>query len=181
MEIITTPNPLLLKKSTEVQKIDKKIKDLIAEMKVTLAHTFDPKGVGLAAPQIGVNIRIFIAKPTDESPHLICINPKIIKVDEVPKVTTKSTRRKSLLEGCLSIPTIWGPVERAKSVTLEYLDENGKSHQKTFKGFIATVIQHEVDHLDGVLFTKRNIEQGQKLYRSYKNAEGEDEFDEIKV
>jgi len=181
MEIITTPNPLLIKQSVPVTKIDKKIKDLLEEMKVTLLHTYDPKGVGLAAPQVGVNLRIFMAKPTDESPHLICINPKIIKVDELPNITNKTSRKKSLLEGCLSIPTIWGPVERSKSVTLEYLDENGTRHQKTFKGFIATVIQHEVDHLDGILFTKRNIEQGQKLYRSSKNENGEDEFDEMKV
>lgn len=181
MEIITTPNPLLTQPSQEVVKVDKKIKALIDEMKVTLANTVDPKGVGLAAPQVGVNLRLFIAKPTDESPHLICINPKIIKVEGLPKVTKKATRRKSLLEGCLSIPTIWGPVERAKTVTIEYIDENGNNHHRIFKGFLATVIQHEIDHLDGVLFTKRNIEQSQKLYRSYKNESGEDEFDEMKM
>lgn len=181
MEIITTPNPLLTRISTPVPKIDKKIQNLISEMKTTLSATFDPKGVGLAAPQVGVNLRIFIAKPTEASPHIICVNPKIVSSEDPPSRPGKPTRRKSLLEGCLSIPTIWGPVERAKTLTVEYLDENGGSRKRKFKGFLATVIQHEIDHLDGILFTKRNIEQGQKLYRSYKNANGEDEFEEITV
>lgn len=174
--IITTPNPILLQQSTDIKKVDAKIREIVEKMKVTLDHTTDPKGVGLAAPQVGLSLNLFLAKPTDNSKHVVFINPKVIAEDE-----NEAKLKKSLLEGCLSIPTIWGKVKRKKEITLEYLDETGKLHQRKFKGFLATIIQHEIDHLNGVLFTKRTLEQGEKLYRSYKNDKGEEEFEEIKV
>lgn len=153
-------------------------------MKKTLDKTTDPKGVGLAAPQVGKSLRIFIAKPTDNSKILVFINPEIIErsleVDYVKrprKDTSKKASKK--LEGCLSLPTIWGPVLRASSLTLNFLDEHGKSHTKPFKNFMATIIQHEIDHLEGILFPKRVLEQKGTLYKSSKNKKGEDEFEEV--
>jgi len=79
----------------------------------------------------------------------------------------------------LSLVNIWGEVERSPEITLEYLDESGKSHNRKFSGFMATIIQHEVDHLNGILFPKRVLEQNGTLYQSSKNAKGEDEFEEL--
>ena len=192
--IVTTPNTILVKKSDKVEKFDKKLKNLVSQMEETLLATTDPKGVGLAAPQVGVSLRIFQIKPTEKSKVLTFINPEI-----VPSLTTAVSAEASqpgslanarsapknskgkLLEGCLSIPNIWGNVTRKKEVTVKWQDENGKEYIKSFKGFSATIIQHELDHLNGILFTKHVLEQKEQLYRSHKNENGEDEFEEINV
>jgi peptide deformylase len=72
-------------------------------------------------------------------------------------------------------------VERSPEIFVEFLDETGKLHKRKFTGFMATVIQHEVDHLNGTLFPKRVLEQGGTLYESKKNAKGEDEFEELRI
>ncbi|MBF8249755.1 MAG: peptide deformylase, peptide deformylase [Candidatus Levybacteria bacterium] len=185
IKIVTAPNPALSNIAKPVLRIDVSVVKIVEEMKKTLAATTDPKGVGLAAPQIGKSLRIFIAKPTDESKILVFINPEIIerssKVDYVkrPKKAGKKSSKK--LEGCLSLPNIWGPVLRASSLTLSYLDEQGKHHEQKFADFLATIVQHEMDHLDGVLFPKRVLEQKGILYKSSKNAKGEDEFEKIEI
>lgn len=177
LEIITTPNPVLIKSSEEVKRFDKKLHQIIEQMKETLDASVDPIGVGLAAPQVGISLRIFIAKPKEGGKHIIFVNPTIVSSadGQLPQ------KQKRLLEGCLSIPTIWGRVKRKKEITLEYQDEKGNKHTKSFKGFIAIIIQHETDHLDGILFTKHALEQGERLYKSHKNEEGKEEFDEVKV
>lgn len=180
MEIITTPNPALLKTAEPIKKFDKKLLELIEEMDKTLKATYDPVGVGLAAPQVGLNIRLFITKHTEKGKTVIFANPVIISSVEAKKAVRGKTKKK-FFEGCLSIPNIWGDVTRKKETTLSYQDEKGTRFQKSFSGFLATIIQHEIDHLDGNLFTKRVMEQGEQLYRSFKNAEGEDEFEEIKI
>ncbi|KKS90006.1 MAG: hypothetical protein A3G66_04420 [Candidatus Levybacteria bacterium RIFCSPLOWO2_12_FULL_39_17] len=201
LKIIVTPSPILLKKSEPVLKFDKKLKEVIAEMSEALDATVDPKGVGLAAPQVGVSKRIFLAKPDEKKRGLVFVNPEIIEAQgmavpafsnsekiEYMKASSKGrlssgqkNSKKKLLEGCLSIPNIWGNVCRKKVIKISYRDENGKEHVKDFRGFSAIVIQHELDHLDGILFTKHVIEQGEQLYRSYKNEKGEDEFEEIEI
>jgi peptide deformylase len=181
LKILTTPNPKLLEKSEPVVRFDNKLKKEILEMKKTLSATRDPIGVGLAAPQVGILKRIFLAKPKDKAQ--VFINPKIHEFTNSPKIESKKPVRsnKRLLEGCLSIPNIWGNVARKKEIKLAYQDEKGNVHVETFKGFLAIIIQHELDHLDGVLFTKHVMAQGEQLYRSYKNKKGEDEFEEIKI
>lgn len=167
-------------------------------MKKTLLGTTDPKGVGLAAPQVGKSLRIFLAKPTDKSEILVFINPEIIKINTDRKqIGTDKNQRKSVLksvkiksaskklEGCLSLPNIWGPVLRAQSLTLRYqlIINNRKliTKTRTFSGFMATIIQHETDHLNGILFPKRVLEQKGTLYKSHKNKKNEDEFEEIEI
>lgn len=189
LKILVTPNPKLLEKSLLVVKFDRKLAKEISEMKKTLSATRDPIGVGLAAPQVGILKRMFLAKPKDKT--LVFINPEILESsgEEIPNFTNSpkieakkpKSSKKKLLEGCLSIPSIWGNVARKKDIKLKYQDEKGNIHIENLKGFPAVIIQHEIDHLDGVLFTKHVIEQGEQLYRSYKNEEGEDEFEEIKV
>ncbi|HMS22910.1 MAG TPA: peptide deformylase [Candidatus Levybacteria bacterium] len=183
--IVVTPNPILIKKTQKVTQFDKKLDDILEQMEETLRATTDPVGVGLAAPQVGLSLAIFQMKPTDDSPVKNFINPVIIPKPHtkglINTTEKKKPRKGKLLEGCLSIPNIWGHVTREKNVTLEWQDEKGKKHKKYFTGFPAVIIQHEMDHLQGLLFTKHVIEQGGKLYKSHKNAEGEDEFDEVKL
>lgn len=191
-KIIVTPSLELLKKSSPVTKFDKKLAQIISGMKQTLNATVDPVGVGLAAPQIGVLKRIFLSKPADVGEIMVFINPEIVKTgneQEIPnftnspKIEAKKPKKSKgrLLEGCLSLPNIWGNVSRKKKITLKYQDEKGLKYLEVFSSFPAIIIQHELDHLDGILFTKHVLEQAEQLYRSYKNEKGEDEFEEIEV
>lgn len=178
-KIITTPHPTLTQVASEVKQFDKKLLQIIEEMKQTLDATVDPEGVGLAAPQVDKSLQLFLAKPKKEGPTAIFINPHILERTEAKK--SKKTSKKEMLEGCLSIPNIWGNVTRSSTVTLAYQDEKGEKHTETFNGFMATIIQHEVDHLNGILFTKHVLEQKNPLYKSHKDDNGEDVFEEIKI
>jgi len=183
LKIVTVPNTILSSPTIPVTEIDSNIKKIVADMEKVLIAQDDPPGVGLAANQVGLDLSIFLVKPTEKSKTKIFINPKIIKIVEsvesvksVKSVTgstdstdltdsTKKKRNKVKLEGCLSIPRIWGPVKRAEKVLLKYQDISGKKYEKWFSGFEATIIQHEVDHLNGVVFTQRSVEQKGQLYR----------------
>ena len=175
LKIVTVPNPVLSSPTKPVAKIDDSVKKLVAEMKETLEAQSDPQGVGLAANQIGLNLSLFIIKKNPKAKIAVFINPKILK-----KVEKKLRRKKRLpvkLEGCLSIPRIWGPVKRAGKISLEYQDLSGKTKKEWFFGFMATIIQHEIDHLEGVVFTQRSLEQKAPLYKEVggklKPVEGE--------
>jgi peptide deformylase len=186
IKIVTAPNPVLFSKAKPISKVNSSVLSVVNQMKKALLKTTDPKGVGLAAPQIGKSLRIFIAKPTDDSEISVFINPEIIQRsserDYIKRPKKKSGKKNSKkLEGCLSIPTIWGPVLRNSSITLSYLDEKGKQHEQKFSNFLATIVQHEMDHLEGVLFPKRVLEQKGILYKSHKNEKNEDEFEEIEI
>lgn len=184
LKIVQAPEPVLAQQAKPVEKIDKSIKHLLKEMELTLAAAKDPEGVGLAAPQIGKSLQIFIVKDSPTSPLMTFINPEVIAFkDPEIELTENDEEKKSgvQLEGCLSLYNIWGVVKRHAEVELSYLDENGERHQKTFNGFMATIIQHEFDHLNGILFTKRVIEQKNPMYQSVKNKKGEIEFEEIEI
>lgn len=168
LKIVTAPNKILTAPVKPVKKIDKKIEKLIKEMSQTLIAQKDPLGVGLAAPQVGFNLSLFIIRPTKNSSIEVFINPKIIeKIEE--KEIKKKKEKKVKLEGCLSVPKIWGKVKRARKILLEYQDLNGNTKTQWFSGFKAIIIQHEIDHLKGILFTQRVIEQKQKLYQEKDN------------
>ena len=188
LPMIIAPNEVLAQIAKPVGKIDASIKKLIDEMKETLDKTRDPEGVGLAAPQIGKSLQIFVTKPTRNAHHEVYINP-VVTLNDTPlrqgfAGQAKRRREKAdgtKLEGCLSIPTIWGPVKRAESVSITYLDETGKQKTEAVGGFKATILQHEYDHLHGILFPKRILEQKGKIYKSSKNEKGEDVFEEIEL
>ena len=185
--IITVPNPILNTPAKPVGIIDKKIKQIIQQMKDDLVYKKNPKGVGLAATQIGVSLRIFITKPAETSPMEVFINPEIIWKSkdlaeiERPKDSKPSLRKERKLEGCLSIPNVWGYLKRPKIVKLSYMDEDSKTHEKEFSGFMATIVQHETDHINGILFTQRVLEQKQKLYNIEEDDDGEEELVEIEL
>ena len=179
LQIVTAPNEVLSQVTKPVLKIDAAIKKLIADMKETLDKTRDPEGVGLAAPQVGKSLQIFIVKSTRNAPHEVYINPSITFVGKVRK--TAKEKEGTKLEGCLSLPTIWGPVQRSTKITVTYLDEEGRKKTEEVSGFKATILQHEYDHLQGILFPKRILEQKGKMYKSSKNEKGEDVFEEIEL
>lgn len=187
MKIVTAPNPVLSLEAKPIIKIDSQIQKIIKEMKVTLSAASDPEGVGLASPQIGESLRMFIAKPSPKGKVMVFINPQILGMAKASKTFTKKRKvgkkKKQVqkLEGCLSLKDIWGTVLRSPKVTLSYQDETGKRQTKEFKDFLATIIQHEYDHLNGILFPKRVLEQKGKLYKSSKDEEGEDIFEEIEI
>ena len=186
--IVTTPNKILLGTAKPVTNFDKKLKNILMGMAETLITTSDPIGVGLAAPQVGLALRIFQMKPTEKSKVTSFINPVIVSISKEDskevRHSGKITQQKSnnrLLEGCLSLPNIWGNVTRKKELTLSFQDENGNKLKQTFSGFPAIIIQHEVDHLNGILFTKRVMDQKEKLFKSHKDEKREDVFEEIKL
>lgn len=183
LKIVQAPNEVLSQNAKEVKQINKSIKNLLHEMEIALDAAKDPEGVGLAAPQVGKSLQIFIVRQTPKSPLLTFINPKIEKFFDSPTAPTSQTPAKKKngvqLEGCLSLKDIWGVVKRHHGVELSYQDETGKKHNRKFDGFLATIIQHEYDHLQGTLFPKRVLEQKNQLYHSKKNSEGETEFEEM--
>lgn len=176
--IVVVPHSVLTTSAKPVTSFDIRLARLVAEMKKTLFATKNPKGVGLAAPQIGESYRIFVTRPKETATIRVFINPHIIsatgETDGVPERTNK-------LEGCLSIPNIWGKVKRNQSLVLHYQDEKGKTHKEAFTGFLATIIQHEVDHVDGILFTQRVLTQHGKLYQATKDTQGKEVLEEISV
>lgn len=164
LKIVQVPNPVLTTPSKPVPKVDGKIKKLIKQMTETLDAQIDPQGVGLAAPQVGVGLTLFIMKPTPKSPTEAFINPRIIEVKQTDKPKKKKKDSESL-EGCLSIPKFWSPLHRPQEVALEYTDIEGNLQTRIFKDFDAVIVQHEVDHLEGILFTQRALEQNSQLYQ----------------
>ncbi len=172
LKIVTAPNDILSLPAKPVINFDNSLKKLVKEMEKTLLAQKDPKGVGLAAPQVGESLAVFIMKAYPQSSLDVFINPKILSTytqakkseNKPPKQSQKKTKQKKILEGCLSIPKIWSPIKRADKVLLQYQDLTGAVGQKWFSGFEAVIIQHEVDHLNGILFTQRALEQKIPLY-----------------
>ncbi|MBI2621838.1 MAG: peptide deformylase [Candidatus Levybacteria bacterium] len=184
-EILTAPSPVLsqISKTYIFQKNDRVLPTLLSQMEEALLAASDPKGVGLAAPQIGKSLTIFMIKPTEKSKISVFINPKILdsQTPNPPNLPNRPKKRIRKLEGCLSLPNIWGEVLRSPSVTLEFQTPNGRNQTKKFTGFMATIIQHEIDHLEGILFPRRVLEQKGRLYKSHKNKKGENIFEELKI
>lgn len=167
-------DPVLRANAKRVAKVDKKIKQLIADMKETLLVQDDPEGIGLAAPQVGKSLALFIVNY--EKLKRVVINPKILNIAKQPSAAKKISKSGKTLEGCLSLPHFYGPIKRANEITIEYQNENGDKVQEKFKGFPAHIIQHEIDHLNGTLFVDHILEQEAPLYK----FDGED-FEEVEI
>lgn len=146
LKIVKDPDPVLRKKAVKLRKADEGIRKLAEDMFETM---LDAPGVGLAAPQIGRSIRLITVHiPADEEDgieetNLILLNPEIVK----------SNGEQTGAEGCLSMPGIAGNVTRAWNVTVKAIDMSNKPLRIKAKGYLAVALQHEIDHLDGILFT----------------------------
>lgn len=136
---------VLEKKCKEVLFMDDRTKDLIGDMIDTLNAHANMKAVGIAAPQVGILKKIIVIKLQNSDP-MVFINPKIVE----------SSGEQTGPEGCLSIPGYSGMVVRPERITLKYMDTNMNEKEINADGFLARVICHEVDHLDGILYTKAN-------------------------
>jgi peptide deformylase len=165
--IVTVPDPVLRQVAKPVEKIDKRILDIIRGMTRALLTAKDPEGIGLAAPQIGIPLRMFLARPDLKSPPLLFINPEIIKYSQRQQAPET---KKGVYEGCLSIPHHYSPIHRSMSVTVRYQTVDTAhgsqltTHTRVFTGLIAHIIQHETDHLNGILFIDHVLAQNSKLY-----------------
>jgi peptide deformylase len=141
-EIRTLPDPVLRKKAKKVSAIDRSIKKLIKDMAETL-HAEEGR-VGLAAPQVGVSLKITVIGLPDEE-DIILINPEIVR----------RKGRRLVSEGCLSIPGYVGQLYRAEIVTAKGLDGQGKPVRIKGEGLLAQALEHEIDHLNGILYIDR--------------------------
>lgn len=141
--LIILPDPLLRQASKPIERIDTETQRLADDMLETM---YDAPGIGLAAIQIGVPRRMLVidvSREGEEKTPLVFINPEIV---------TSSDDRSVYEEGCLSIPDYYAEVERPARVTVKYLDRDGKEQLTEAEGLLATCVQHEIDHLNGVLF-----------------------------
>ncbi len=175
--IVKIPNTVLSTPVQPVTSFDKKLKKIISDMKTTLLHAENPKGVGLAATQVGIPLAIFLTRPKEKDAIRVFINPNIISRDD-PKPNADKTNQ---LEGCLSIPGVWGTVNRSPKLTISYQDEHGTKSEEQCSGFLATIIQHEIDHLQGVLFTQRVLEQKNKFYQTTTDEQGKEVLEEVTI
>lgn len=131
-------NPILRQKTQLIVKVNEDILNLIKEMMETMTNT---NGVGLSANQVGKNIRLFIVNH-ELSKKYVFINPEIIKISKKSEIVE---------EGCLSLPNIYIPIKRAKSIKIKAIDENNKQFKLKANRLLARAIQHEMDHLNGIL------------------------------
>ena len=166
-KIVTTDDRILRKRAKPVKKIDRKIKNVIQDLKDTLVAQKDPEGVGLAAPQIGKSLQIFAMIKKNKELKIV-INPEIIEVSK------KENEEPEAMEGCLSIPHYYGPLTRPEAIKIKYLNEKEEKVEESFKGFDAQIVQHEIDHLKGKLFVDKLLEQKKPLYKFTNEGEWEE-------
>jgi peptide deformylase len=142
------PDPLLRQISTPVEKVDDDVRALIADMFETM---YDAPGIGLAAIQVGVSKRILVIdlqEPKEEGGEPV----KDPRVFINPEILQSSDQDVPYTEGCLSVPDQYAEVDRPDRIRARWLDEQGKAHEEEIEGLLATCLQHEMDHLEGVLF-----------------------------
>ena len=172
LPIVGYGDPILKKKAQIVEKNYPDLKSLISDMFETMYHA---SGVGLAAPQIGESIRLFIIdtsafdnKDFQETSGFKTATLKKVFIN--PEIINESGEAKPFEEGWLSIPNVRETINRKSKIKLSYFDENFVHHQESFNGIIARVIQHEFDHIEGVLFTDKVSPFKKKLIKGKLNS-----------
>lgn len=158
LPIVAYGDPVLRKKATDISKDYPNLDTLLENMFETMYNAY---GVGLAAPQIGLSIRLFVidTTPFAEDEELSAEDKNALKdfkrVFINAKITAEEGEEWAFNEGCLSIPDVREDVLRQPKITIEYVDENFNPHTETYEGLVARVIQHEYDHIEGILFTDK--------------------------
>jgi peptide deformylase len=141
--ILTIPDPILRKKASSIERVDDELRRLADDM---LATMYDAPGIGLAAPQIGISRRLVVMDPAkDDAPKtpIVMVNPEILERSEEMRLHE---------EGCLSIPDVTAEVERPALIRVAFIDREGKPQEMELEGIWSTLVQHEIDHLNGILF-----------------------------
>lgn len=201
MQVIHAPDPRLRIQTKPVKKITPGTLQTLKEM-IKLTQTFkDPEGVGLAATQVGLDQAFFVARlheskkipravgiasgdvrpsePSQQKSRWVDYEKEFVSIIN-PRIFFFSKKTKTYFEGCLSIPTIWGQVKRHISIKVSFQDIKGNQITKTLKGIPAWIFQHEVDHLNGILFSERVLQQKGQFYKfTGKDKAGTDIFEEI--
>lgn len=149
MQIVYVPDPVLRRKAHKVTEFGKEFQTLVDNMIETLREA---PGVGLAAPQVGLSERLIVVEYGDDEDETV---PKKLFVVANPEITFKSEEMVSGLEGCLSVPDLIGEVDRHVKIEVKGLNRHGKPVKIKAEDWIARIFQHEIDHLDGILFTDR--------------------------
>ncbi len=169
LPIVAYGDPILRKETEEITKEYPKLDSLIENMFETM---YEARGIGLAAPQIGVPVRLFIvdATPFEDDEDFTEEEQKFVstfkKVFINAKILEESGDEWAFNEGCLSIPDVREDVFRQPNIVIEYQDENFKKHKETFSGIVARIIQHEYDHIEGILFTDKLSPLKKRLIKS---------------
>lgn len=166
--IIALPDSKLRQRSQEVNSFDEALSRLISDLADILEAQTDPPGLGLSAVQIGILKRVFVAKIRNKTRHFV--NPKILKF---------SKKEAAYLEGCFSVPALYGHVIRPAEIDLEAFNKQGQKTAAHWKGLAARVIQHEIDHLNGILFIDHIHNQNGKLFRVETTKDGKEQLVEI--
>jgi peptide deformylase len=146
LEIVSHPHPALRWKSREVTRIDAELREMVQQM---FGLMYAARGIGLAANQVALPYRLFVMNPTGDSEQ-----PDQEQVFLNPQITRRNGSEEDE-EGCLSLPEIYGPVTRATRIVVDAFDLSGRQFQQELEDLPARVVQHEYDHLDGILFTDR--------------------------
>jgi peptide deformylase len=164
--IITLPDPILRQTARPIERVDADLRRLIDDM---LATMYDAPGIGLAAPQIGISRRLIVMDPAKEDQPrtpMVMLNPEILDRSEELRVHE---------EGCLSIPEFTADVERPAETRVAYIDPEGQKQEAELEGIWSTLVQHEIDHLNGVLFidylSRLKRDMVVKKFRKQKRAE----------
>ncbi|RPI29830.1 MAG: peptide deformylase [Chloroflexota bacterium] len=148
-EIVSHPNPVLKRKARKVTEFGSDLQTLIDDMVETMRVA---PGVGLAAPQVGISQRLVVVEYGDDEDENV--KPRLYTLVN-PEIVRYSTEKEMGVEACLSIPKLAGNVERSLEVTVKALNRHGQPTKVKAKGWLARIFQHEIDHLDGVLFIDR--------------------------
>jgi peptide deformylase len=146
--ILEVPDPLLRQKSTPVEKVDDEVRALVADMFETM---YEAPGIGLAAIQVGIPKRILVIdlqEPEEEGGEPVR-DPRVFIN---PEILDSSDQDVPYTEGCLSVPDQYAEVDRPDRIRARWLDEDGNAHEADIEGLLATCLQHEMDHLEGILF-----------------------------
>ncbi len=152
LEIALLPDPVLRRKAKKITTFDKDLQTLVDNMIETLREA---PGVGLAAPQVSISSRLVVVEYGDEDEEGNQVGPKKLYVVVNPEIVQASEEKETGLEGCLSIPGFVGEVERSKKIVVKGLNRYGKPVKITAEDWLARIFQHEIDHLEGIVFPDR--------------------------
>ncbi|MCY3694113.1 MAG: peptide deformylase [Chloroflexi bacterium] len=158
LPILPAQHPMLGRVAARVPKVDDSVRRLANDMQETMRSA---SGVGLAAPQVGRPLRLIVCQESEDAEVLTLVNPRI----------SKASGSEVADEACLSLPGWFGPVERHLNIRVKALDERGRARSLAAEGFLARIIQHEIDHLDGIMFTERIVEGGELQFAEAAPAE----------
>lgn len=147
LDIVSVPDPVLRRKARRITTVDKDLQKLIDNMIETMREA---PGVGLAAPQVGISSQLIVVEYGDDEDEEA---PKKLFVVINPEIIEKSEEREPGIEGCLSVPALVGEVERHSHIVVKGLNRFGKPTRIKAEGWLARIFQHEIDHLEGVLYT----------------------------